>query len=530
MVNDLKINGKEYLNVANLKAKRKDNSIGTFYDTGDATVDPSKVLKDQVAYGKNGMIIGTYQPPAGYSEENTQEWGIGDILFIDYYGQVVKSYKTSELPLENLPAIPTLSGENSDKYTFSWRKTLEEVNAMTSGGRVLCKVEVAESTPTVFIPDENGFTETMYIYYYSVNTSTSVKFDWGDGTTSNVNAPTSGYNSVNHTYSTPCHNPISVLVTSTNSGIFMFGNYSNSSYGLGYQNRSPVPQTKEIRFGSKTGIGSYGMYQYDSSRYGVSAFEKIILPEGITLRDYSFTSSSNLKGVCIPESVTNIPGSCFSSCNLGIICLPETISTVSGSAFYYNKTLTFAFLEEGIKSINNNCFQSCYSLKHIFLPSTLNYIGGGCFSSCYSLNNISIPDTVTSLESSTFSSCFGLSNIQLSRNITSFGTDCFRGCYSLRSIMCPKKLKTVGTNCFYECYSLQSIVFEDEIASIGSSAFYNALSLKLIQIKNPSPPALSGDLPYNYYRTLRILIPAGSKTEYVSASYWVNVASRLIEV
>ena len=96
--------------------------------------------------------------------------------------------------------------------------------------------------------------------------------------------------------------------------------------------------------------------------------------------------------------------------------------------------------------------------------------------------------------------------------------------------MCPKKLKTVGANCFYECYSLQSVVFEDEIASIGSSAFYNALSLKLIQIKNPSPPALSGDLPYNYYRALRILIPAGSKTDYVSASYWVNVASRLIEV
>ncbi len=73
MVNDLKINGKEYLNVANLKVKRKDNSIGTFYDTGDATVDPSKVLKDQVAYSKDGMIIGTYQPPAGYSEENSQE-------------------------------------------------------------------------------------------------------------------------------------------------------------------------------------------------------------------------------------------------------------------------------------------------------------------------------------------------------------------------------------------------------------------------------------------------------------------------
>ena len=54
--------------------------------------------------------------------------------------------------------------------------------------------------------------------------------------------------------------------------------------------------------------------------------------------------------------------------------------------------------------------------------------------------------------------------------------------------------------------------------------------MKLIQIKNPSPPALSSDLPYNYLKALRILIPAGSKTDYVSASYWVNVASRLIEV
>lgn len=526
----MKINGKEYLNVANLKAKRKDNSIGTFYDTGDATVDPSKVLKDQVAYGKEGMIIGTYQPPAGYSEENSQEWGPEDILFIDYYGQVIKSYKTSELPLENLPAIPTLSGENSDKYTFSWRKTLEEVNAMTSGGRVLCKVEVADSTPTVFIPDENGFTDTIYIYYYSVNTSTSVKFDWGDGTINNITAPTSGYNSVSHTYSTPCHSPISVLVTSTNNGIFMFGNYSNPSYGLGYQNRSPLPYTKEIRFGSKTGIGSYGMYQYSSSNYGASAVEKIILPEGITLRDYSFQYNYNLKGVCIPESITSIPNSCFYWCSLGIVCLPETIGTISGNAFSYNRALIFVFLEEGIKSINYNCFQGCSSLKHISLPSTLNYIGGACFASCYSLDNISIPETVTSLESSTFSSCIGLNNIQFSKNITSFGTDCFRGCYSLKSIVCPEKLKTVGANCFYECYSLQNVIFGDEVASINSSVFYNAWNLKLIQIKNPSPPALSGDLPYNYLKTLRILIPAGSKTDYVSASYWVNVADRLIEV
>lgn len=91
---------------------------------------------------------------------------------------MIKSYKTSELPLENLPAIPTLSGENSDKYTFSWRKTLEEVNAMTNGGRVLCKVEAADSTPTVFIPDENGFaTGTVYIYCKANNSSVSVRID-----------------------------------------------------------------------------------------------------------------------------------------------------------------------------------------------------------------------------------------------------------------------------------------------------------------------------------------------------------------
>lgn len=46
---------------------------------------------------------------------------------------------------------------------------------MTSGGRVLCKVEAADSTPTVFIPDENGFSGTMYIYYYSIDMSVSVK-------------------------------------------------------------------------------------------------------------------------------------------------------------------------------------------------------------------------------------------------------------------------------------------------------------------------------------------------------------------
>ena len=526
MVNDLKINGKEYLNVANLKAKRKDNSIGTFYDTGDATVDPSKVLKDQVAYGKDGMIIGTYQPPAGYSEENSQEWGPKDILFIDYYGKVIKSYKTSELPLENLPAIPTLSGENSDKYTFSWRKTLEEVNAMTSGGRVLCKVEAADSTPTVFIPDENGFSGTVYVYYYSTNMSVSVKVNWGDGTISDITStPTNGNGQINHTYSAPCHNPISFLVTSANNGIFMLGYYSNNGYGLGGSNISPLNYTKEIRFGSKTSIGFYGMYSYT----GISAVEKIILPEGITLQNNAFYYNYNLKGVCIPESTTNIPSSCFYWCNLEIVCLPETVRTIAGSAFAYNKGLTFAFLEEGVKSINSSCFSYCSSLEHISLPSTLNYIGSSCFESCYSLKDITIPNAVTSLESYTFRYCYRLNKINLFDNITSFGAYCFENCANLKSISCPEKLKTVGGSCFTGCTQLYSITFGSEIASIASSAIPSTC-LKLIQIKNPSPPALSGDLPYSSIKALRILIPAGSKTDYISASYWTNVKDRLIEV
>ena len=527
MVNDLKINGKEYLNVANLKAKRKDNSIGTFYDTGDATIDPSKVLKDQVAYGKDGMIIGTYQPPAGYSEENSQEWGPEDILFIDYYGKVIKSYKTSELPLENLPAIPTLSGENSDKYTFSWRKTLEEVNAMTSGGRVLCKVEAADSTPTVFIPDENGFAAgtTFYIYCVAKNSSVSVRIDWGDGTINNSTINTN-YTYISHTYSTVCHSPISILVSGNN--ILSFG--SNGSYGLGSGNNSPLGYTKEIRFGSKVEVGAYGMYQYDSSRYGVSAVEKIILPEGITLQSNAFYYNYNLKGVCIPESMTSISSYCFHQCNLEILCLPETIRTIAGYAFSYNRGLTFAFLEEGIKSINNSCFSYCTSLEYISLPSTLNYIGSYCFSNCYYLDNIIIPDAVTSLESYTFLSCYKLNQISFSNNITSFGQECFNNCTNLKSINCPEKLKTVGVSCFANCTQLYSITFGSEIASINSSAIPSSSSLKLIQIKNPSPPALSSDLPYNYLKALRILIPAGSKTDYVSASYWVNVANRLIEV
>lgn len=528
MVNDLKINGKEYLNVANLKVKRKDNSIGTFYDTGDATIDPSKVLKNQVAYGKDGMIIGTYQPPAGYSEENTQEWGIGDILFIDYYGKVIKSYKTSELPLENLPAIPVLSGENSDKYTFSWRKTLEEVNAMTNGGRVLCKVEAADSTPTVFIPDENGFAAgtTFYIYCIAKNSSVSVRIDWGDGTVNNYSINSGNSSNMSHTYSAVCHSPISILVSG--SGILSFG--GNSSYGLGSGSNSPLGYTKEIRFGSKVEVGGYGMYQYDSSRYGVSAVEKIILPEGIALQSNAFYYNYNLKGVCIPESMTSISSSCFSSCNLEILCLPETVRTIAGSAFSTNRALTFVFLEEGIKSINSSCFSTCTSLKYISLPSTLNYIGSYCFQNCYCLDNITIPDAVTSLESYTFLSCYKLNQISFSNNITSFGQECFNNCTNLKSINCPEKLKTVGVSCFANCTQLYSITFGSEIASINSSAIPSSSSLKLIQIKNPSPPALSSDLPYNYLKALRILIPAGSKTDYVSASYWVNVASRLIEV
>ena len=58
---------------------------------------------------------------------------------------------------------------------------------------------------------------------------------------------------MNHSYSTVCHSPISILVSGNN--ILSFG--SNGSYGLGSGNNSPLGYTKEIRFGSKVEVGAY---------------------------------------------------------------------------------------------------------------------------------------------------------------------------------------------------------------------------------------------------------------------------------
>lgn len=538
MVNNLNINGTIYQNVAKLKVKRDGaNTYADMVDTSDATALAGDIKSGKNAYVNGVKVIGTYEPPVAVSPNATGNIIVSDtnqqtlanvITFYDEYGEILYTIDTTDntqFPLNALPTLPTaISG-----YTFTWNKTLTEVNNMTTGGSVLTRVVADSLTPTILYPQELGFIGSITLYMGYLTSSLIATIDWGDGSSQQSVSITTKSATVSHTFSTYSHNPITITPSSSN-GVILGGTPNTSRPYTAYSFVAFTGQPtyfyqfsskcayliKEIRLGNNFHFGNNALV-------GACGLERIIIPEGSTVGQCAFSSCQALRAVSLPSNIISLPPELFSSQSVYSTTTTPAYQTLSGSAFCrslrnivwlgnvtYISIGAFRGCEKltnidisNVSTLEASVFSACYNLKSIKLNNSLTTIDESTFSNCYMLNNINL-ENITNIGVNAFTSCRSLTSVQLS-NIASLGTSAFSGCYGLKEITIsgtittlngavfencfiletvslPNSITSIGNYCFRACYELHNITLPSNLTSIGGYAFNSCYDLESITI------------------------------------------------
>ena len=533
------IDGIKYQNVSKIKIKDAETSdLYGFVNADDATAESKDIMIGKSAYGASGKMIGSY---AWYPEDSDEE---ASIDFYDQYGRKIVSYPLTSLPLSALPEIPTIEGAGAENYTFTWTKTLEEVNSLTTASTVGVTVQVAENSPTYLIPNWEGFQGSYNsIRLFGGDTSASIEIDWGDGTKTSVSLSANSSNNASHSFSEASHNPIKI--TKLSGGDFILGRgpstTSSSNTFLqvdtsNYNGNTVGDITQEIRLGSGIkGFSPYTLYR--------CMVEKILIPEGISDVVYSgsnpasyyvFVDCDCLESLNIPSTLKNPALTLIDSCDSFVsIYVHEGIETVY--AICVNTPLfTSMSLPSTLRGFKSGSLFAGNNIKKYPPINAIPASEGGqatfYFSGRPQIKEITIPSGKTILGSRFGESCYALRKIIFPERITEIDEYfLYYGTNLIRSIELPEGVTKIGRGFGEYNNTLESVTIPASVTEIGDEMFYGGgRALKQIIMKGSTPPTLSGEI-YNRFIHYKIYVPAGSIAAYASATNWAALASRMEE-
>ncbi|MGN0748728.1 MAG: leucine-rich repeat protein [Christensenellales bacterium] len=279
----------------------------------------------------------------------------------------------------------------------------------------------------------------------------------------------------------------------------------------------------------------------DSAFNGCTGLTTVTIGSGVTIiGENAFNGCSQLNSINLPSGLTTISNGLFYGCSsLTLIEIPDNVTSIGDSAFYGCTDLTsvtigsgvtiigeYAFngcsqlnsinLPSGLTSISNGLFYGCSSLILIEIPDNVTSIGNSAFRNCTALTSIVIPDNVTNIGDSAFNGCTGLTSITISNNVTSIGQYAFYGCSSLTSLDLPGVI-SIGGGAFENCTSLTRVALPSTATSVGEYAFNGCSKLEIVEFNSTTPPAFGNNVFYNCSKLTTIIVPAGTKSEYVTA-------------
>ena len=240
----------------------------------------------------------------------------------------------------------------------------------------------------------------------------------------------------------------------------------------------------------------------DGAFYGCTSLENVILSEELVIIGQgAFSGCSSLVSIKIPSTVRTIKDYAFFGCTnlttiISEILEPFVISKVFDSSTFRNAVL---YVSEGTQQIYDSTkeWNQFYTITE-----------AGAINLSFDLDGISylIDDfnTVSVIARKT----------KYSGNVVIPGQATFLGhTYSVLSI---------GDNAFENCSGLTSVTIPSSVTSLGYKSFYGCTGLTSVKSERTSPFEIDNVFDDTVYDRATLLVPTGSKSEYLATSGWNN--------
>ena len=410
---------------------------------------------------------------------------IDDVVFIDYDGTILYSYKASTfLQMRDMPKNPTHDGLISRGWNWSFEDAQAYVQkyGKLNVGQMFAPAD-GKTHIKIHIPDwgshalELCFTQTI---------ANGVIVDWGDGSENDTSDVINGPAYLEHSYTNDTADYEITIKT-----------IDGCKIGYGYDN------------GEENGyISFYNNSQNHTTSYAAYMTNIIVSDSVMKIGNRAFDNCHMLQSLIISDSVTIIEQNAFNNC-------------------YALKSLT---IPNSITSIGDHAFSRCYLLISLSIPNSVTDINSSAFSGCHNLQpTLTIPDTIISIGNSVFNNCRSLQSLIIPDSVESIGDNTFTNCYNLQSLNIPDSVESIGMYAFSTSLNLHSLVIPESLTNIGYMAFYNSALYKCI-VQSTTPPTLDRTPFYSISSDAKILVPAESVDAYKAAEGWSTYAEQIFAI
>lgn len=513
----------------------------TLIDLSYDTATEEDVLKGKYFHRADGEMVEGVREDSG--EPGPGGGGTGgvtenDVNFYDYDGTLLYSYPIAGVvAMTELPEPPAHEG-----LTFQeWNWTLDEIKEYEGQVNVGATYITDDGKTRFYIAIEHMTGAQVALRLCVSTQGDTVVINWGDGTGDETNEIEAYSNSpyINR-------NPRVFSHTYTSTGEFVITISSGKAIGLGYSGsmRSLVNAEhgveedvytknavlKKAELGNVSEIHAWSF----NNLYNI---ETVNIPKGVVCGNPSGSSESlfvgchTIKCIVLPRGFGTMEEMFNSLVNISHILLPGNMSGPLETRMIANcdflKTIT---VPSKMTSVGKNCFQND-GLVSIFLPPNINKINEYGFSTNKKLSKIRAKG-VTRIGKHAFYNCSFLQHVEFSDYLESIGEAAFYGCAFLKGINVPDGVTNIANTTFSGCKNLKSMDLPPSVESIGTQAFQKCISLEYIDFsKHTAVPTLSGTNAFTSTPSgMKIRVPAALYDEWVAATNWSSVASKIVAV